>query len=130
MNTVWRRIVSTAVAILFVTSTVLVCAPTAAATEGHCKPAQRVEPGCHHSPQKDVLDCCVSSAPQPSSIPQDTSQQPSSAQTTSNGALSQADAVVVVAALQPQAVARLVRGAPLHGYRSLDLPTLNASFLI
>jgi hypothetical protein len=128
MNKGWRRIVSTLVAIVIAATTVLVCAPpTSAAGEGHCKPAQSVKAGCSHCPQKTAMDCCATSSPQPASPPQDTQQpQPSRSSITT----AQVGAVPAIAGLQPPSVTRTVRGAPLHGYRSTDLPTLNVVFLI
>jgi len=129
MKNGWRRIVSTAVAIFLANGTAFVCAPIPAAAEEHCKPAQMAKAGCSDCrPQQNVMDCCATSAPQPASVPQDTQQQGTRASASAMAA--QLDAVVVLAALQPPDVARRLRAAPPHGYRSTDLPTLHAVFLI
>jgi hypothetical protein len=130
MNHGFRRIVSMAAAILIALSSVLVCAPVAkaAAPEGHCKPVQTAKPACSHCPQKHVMDCCATSAPQPASVPQDSQQQ--GARSIPAPSMVQADGIAIVASLQVPALARVLRGSPLHGYRSTDLPTLNAVFLI
>lgn len=126
MNTGWQRIVSTAMAIVFVMSSALVCAPAAPASEEqHCRPAPGMKAGCSHCPQKNVMDCCAASAPQPA-VPQDT-QQGTAGATAAWGAHAEA---IVPAALNTPAVSHAVRTAPPHGYRFTDLPILNAVFLI
>jgi hypothetical protein len=129
MNKGWRRIVSTTVAIVFVMTSVLVCAPpVVSAPEGHCKPAAGMKAGCSHCPQKNVMDCCATSAPQPA-VPQDGQPQQASGAAAAAWA-AHADAVFAPATLNALFVAKAVRAAPPHGYRSTDLPILNAVFLI
>lgn len=128
MNIGWRRIVSTAVAIGIAMSTVFVCAPAIAAAEGHCKPAATMKTGCSHCPQKNVMDCCATSAPDPSSVPQEVQQQGTRLVPTTSPA--QADSAAAPAFPPCLPAAHVFRAAPLHGYRSTDLPTLNAAFLI
>lgn len=129
MNKSWGRIVSTLVAILIALGPVFTCVPTAPAAEGHCKPTESMKAGCSHCPQKDVMDCCATSAPQPA-VPQDASSPQANSRTMPTGSPAPADLASAAPALQPPAVARTVRGAPLHGFRSTDLPTLYAVFLI
>ena len=129
MKNRWQRIVSTTMAILVAISSLLVCAPVASASSGsHCKPAQSMKAGCSHCPQKNVMDCCATSAPQPA-VPQDAQQQPGTAlSATPLG--SGPGAAIVPASGACAASAHLVRTSPPHGYRTTDLPILNAAFLI
>jgi hypothetical protein len=128
MNTGWRRIVSVVVAIVVAASPLLVCAPPASAVERHCAPSQTTETShCQHS---NAMDCCASPSPQAPSVPQDTQAQ-ASGRSTLGGPFAQADAAVVPYGLPAgSTLSRIVRFAPPHGFRSLDLPTLNAVFLI
>lgn len=129
MNDLFRRIVSTAVATLVALSTVLICAPEpVAAAEGHCKPSVSMKAGCTHCPQKDVMDCCATSAPQPASVPQDGQTQSGPAGAAST--VVPAWGAAIAAILHVPGLARALREAPPHGYRSTDLPLLNATFLI
>lgn len=122
----FRRFVSTAVAVWFVASSVLVCAPVAAAQapEGHCKPAN--QQADRHCPPASKMDCCATSAPKPASVPQN-DQQGTRVLTAS---VLQADTDAVACAVDLPGLARTLRAAPVHGYRSIDLLTLNAVFLI
>jgi hypothetical protein len=128
MKSSWRHIVSATVTICIVMSSAFVCAPAVAAVEGHCKPAATMQAGCSHCAQKNVMDCCATSAPDPSSVPQESQQQGTRLVPTTSPA--PADAGAVLAPLPSPAVAPLFRAAPAHGYRSTDLPILNAVFLI
>lgn len=130
MNNRWRHIVSIVLAIGFAMSTVFVCAPAVAAptAEGHCKPASTMQAGCRHCHQKNAMDCCATSMPQPASVPQDSQQQ--GTRTAPTAAPAPVDAVVAIPSLPQPSAARAFRDAPSHGYRSTDLPTLNAVFLI
>ena len=126
-----RRIVSTfVVATLVASSTMLFCAPAIAAaapSQGHCKPSASVQAACSHC-QKDVLDCCDTSLPQPASVPEDSRTQGTSSAPTAM--LIPAGVAAVAAALNVPDILRVLRAAPLHGYHSTDLLTLNAVFLI
>ncbi len=129
MSTGVRRIVSTAVAMLIAFSSVLVCAPApAVAAEGHCKPAANMQAGCSHCPQKNVMDCCATSAPQPASVPQGNQTQGPSTSSTLTPV--PAGLAAIPASLHVPDLSRALREAPPHGYRFTDLPILNASFLI
>lgn len=128
MNTGWRRIGSVVVAIVVAASPLLVCAPAASAAERHCAASQDTDTShCQHS---NTMDCCASPSPQAPSVPQDTQAQ-GNARSVLNGSFASADAAVVLTELpEASALSRIVRFAPPHGYRSFDLPTLNAVFLI
>jgi hypothetical protein len=84
--------------------------------------------GCSHCPQKNVMDCCATSAPQPASIPQDSQTQVTP--TASSLTFVPAGIMAIAAGRHMPDLARALREAPLHGYRSTDLSILNASFLI
>lgn len=128
MNGGWRRIVSVVVAIFVAASPLLVCAPAAAAAQRHCAPSQNTESShCQHS---NAIDCCASPSPQAPSVPQNTQAQ-ANARSAQGDSFAHADAGVVLdGLLTASALSRIVRFAPPHGYRSSDLPTLNAVFLI
>jgi hypothetical protein len=129
MNTGWpQRVLCTIVAMFVVMGPVLVCAPAGAASLEHCTPAQHdASNHCRHS---QSIDCCATSSPQAPSAPQETPSQQQNTRASASGPVAQADVVAVLDALHSPSLSRTVRRAPLHGYRSTDLPTLNAAFLI
>jgi hypothetical protein len=123
-----RRASSAALAAVFTAAAMLVCLPLpAAADTGHCAAARSMsqkEPG-HCDPPRPAMDCCVDGQQSPSvpAAPQDTAR------------LDAGTSVMVphVAAVPQHPVSThqsALRVAPLHGHRHIDLPTLNASFLI
>lgn len=130
MTQVTRRIVSTAIALMMAVSPVLVCVPVAAAAtqEGHCQPP--APPAGHDCAPAapDRMDCCAArengSPTLPASNPGQTSR------VDGGTSVLQADGALSTVSHARPALTALLRAAPLHGYRSIDLPTLNAAFLI
>ncbi len=128
MTHVTRRIVSTAIALMMAISPVLVCVPVleAATAEGHCQPAAApaAHDCCPAAPAR--MDCCAA----PDQSPTVPAPAQSQARVDSGTTVLQADGAPLTVSLVRPTLTALLRAAPLHGYRSTDLPTLNAAFLI
>lgn len=108
-------------AVLLATAVMAVLPARADARSGHCKAP------CRHCQTSSTMTCCGTDRSEPSSLPLQTSTTSTQAQ---HAATLLAAAFVSVpvthAAIGPSAV----RFAPPHGYRTTDLPILNAVFLI
>jgi hypothetical protein len=123
-----RRALSAILTAVFAAAALLVCmpVPAVASEPGHCAPRDDAPKPQHPCdlPIK-AMDCCVG-APQLPAVP---------AATPDAGRIEGAAALAVP---QPGLVshglvtadASALRAAPLHGHRHIDLPTLNAAFLI
>lgn len=120
-----RRATSTALAAVFMVVTMLVCVPVpAAAAADHCAPPTGAVAKGHCDMPPAAMDCCAAPEQSPSVPSPQTIARTDAA----------AAAVHAPAGDLPQAgpvpCAPAFRDAPIHGHRHVDLPTLNATFLI
>ncbi|HSL22527.1 MAG TPA: hypothetical protein VK886_13415 [Vicinamibacterales bacterium] len=123
-----RRGMSAGVAVVFTAAALLVCLPVpAAAGEGHCAPVlSSTQPKDHCDRPSTAMDCCEKGQQSPS-VP----AAPQNATRVDAGSIVLDAAHSELISLYPgPADAFALRGAPAHGYRHIDLPTLNSSFLI
>lgn len=123
-----RRAVSAILTAVFAAAAFLVCmpVPASASERGHCAPAKQAPKPQHPCDMPvDAMDCCVDTPQLPAlpTAPQDAGRVEGAA------ALAAPEPGLVSHDILP-AGASALRAAPLHGHRHVDLPTLNAAFLI
>lgn len=120
-----RRVSSAVLAVVFTAAATLVCLPSPVAGVDHCASMAMatVEEG-HCETPAPAMDCCATPEQSPSLPTPHTVARADTA----------AASAPLPAGLLPESTAvpraSVFRDAPVHGYRSVDLPTLNAAFLI
>lgn len=122
-HTLNRRLTSTLLALVLVASAAATCLPMAAeGSEGHCTPVQSTT----HCQRAPVMDCCDESYPDAPALPGPTlSARPD--ETRSAAGL---DAPCGPATIPPALIEHLNALVSSHGFRSIDLTTLNSVLLI
>ena len=117
-----RRPLSWMLTMLVLTASVTAAAPLGAdARSEHCKAP------CRHCQTSSAMTCCGTDRSEPSSLPLQTSTTGAQAH---HAAAFMTAAYMTVAAVHDVIAPSAVRFAPPHGYRTTDLPILNAAFLI
>lgn len=125
---VGRRILSACLLLAFLATQGLLCAPASAAASPHC--VQRASAPAHDCCQpSDRMDCCAAPDRDAPAIPSQSQTPPArvGAGSLVPLAMSAPGATPVLQAPMP---CGLFRAAPVHGYRSTDIPILNAVFLL
>jgi hypothetical protein len=74
------------------------------------------------------MDCCAAPDGEAPTVPAPLQSQAS--RLDGGATVLQSDGALVTLSVERPALTTLLRAAPPHGYRSTDLPTLNAVFLI
>lgn len=130
MKNVGRRILSATILLTLVVTQVLACAgisSAATAPSGHC--ALTVGAAAHDCcPPVDRMNCCAVPDGDAPALPQQTQNQTS--RPACGSSIAHAVDVAITRSTGCTGTASRLRTAPAHGYRSIDLPTLNASFLL